>query len=204
MAVTGTALTSTSLRRAGLGSYFRPSDLEALGITEPMLRTLLRHGTVEKIARGLYRLTAAEPSEFETVAAVCARTPRAIVCLLTALQIHGIGTRLSPEVWIGLPHGTRPPRTTIAKIRPVRFSNRFLTTGVTPIRVDGVPTRITDPARTIIDCLRLSALIDRETAFDALREGLSGGAVSSNSVLRMARLCGVHDRVRSFLEVLNA
>ena len=169
-----------------------------------MLRTLLRRGTVEKVARGLYRLTDADPGELESVAAVCARAPRAIACLLTALQIHGIGTRLTPEVWIGLPHGSRPPRTTVARIRAVRFSDRFLTVGVSAIRVEGVPARITDPSRTIVDCLRLTALIDRETAFEALREGLRGGQVSPSGLLRTARLCGVHDRVRGILEILTA
>ena len=82
-------------------------------------------------------------------------------------------------MWIGLPHGSRPPRTTVARIRAVRFSDRFLTVGVSAIRVEGVPARITDPSRTIVDCLRLTALIDRETAFEAVREGLRGDQVET-------------------------
>lgn len=60
-------LTASTLRKAGLGAYFRPSDLEPLGITEPKLRTLVRRGTVEKVARGLYRLTVADGSELDAV-----------------------------------------------------------------------------------------------------------------------------------------
>ena len=107
MAEASPKLTSASLQRAGLGVFFRPCDLEPLGITEANLRTLVRRGTVEKVARGLYRLAAAPTSEHYAIAATCARVPEGIVCLLTALQIHDIGTRLSPEVWIGLPHGPR-------------------------------------------------------------------------------------------------
>jgi predicted transcriptional regulator of viral defense system len=197
-------LPPTRLRRAGLGNYFRPRDLETLGITAPGLRTLLRRGTVEKVARGLYHLTGAEPTEFDAVAASCARTPRAIVCLLTALQIHGIGTALSPEVWLAIPHGTRPPKTTVARIRVVRFSGPMLTAGIERTTVDGVPTHITGPARTIVDCLRLKSLVDRGTALEALRHGLTTGAATSNQILRIARACDVFERVRRDLEVLTA
>lgn len=197
-------LTPASLRRAGLGTFFRPGDLEPLGITETMLRTLVRRGTVEKIARGLYRLVAAEATEHYTIAATCARVPDAILCLLTALQIHDIGTRLSPEIWIGIPHGRRTPRVAIAKLRVVRFSGELLTAGVEAIRIDGVPTTITNPARTIIDCLRLPNVIDRETALEAAREGLRSRRVTSNGLLRMARACGTSERVRHDLEILNA
>ena len=197
-------LTPATLRKAGLGAFFRPSDLEPLGISEPMLRTLVRRGTVERVAHGLYRLTAAETSELYAVAATCARLPNGIVCLLTALQIHDIGTRLSPEIWIGIPYGRRAPRATVARLRVVRFSDDMLTVGVDAIRIDGVPARITSPARTIIDCLRLPHLIDRETALEAAREGLRSRRVTTNGLLRMARACDTPEGVRRDLEVLNS
>ncbi len=204
MAAASPKLSMASLRRASLGAFFRPCDLESLGITEANLRTLVRRGTVEKVARGLYRLVAANTSEHYAVAATCARVPDAIVCLLTALQIHDIGTRLSPEVWIALPHGRRTPQAATARLRVVRFSGELLTTGVEQTRIDGVPTKITNPARTIIDCFRLSSLIDRETALESAREGLRNRCVTSNGLLRMARACGAPDRVRQDLEILNA
>jgi predicted transcriptional regulator of viral defense system len=197
-------LTLAKAKRAGIGTFFRPKDLEPLGITEPALRTLVRRGTVEKVARGLYRLTAAEVSEHDTIAATCARVPQGIICLLTALQIHGIGTRLSPEVWLAIPHGSRAPRSTIARVRTVKFSGAMLTAGIERTRIDGVPTRITNPARTIVDCVRLSRIIDRETAIEAMREGLRGRHVTTNALLRMAKACGVFDLMRRDIELLSS
>ena len=197
-------LTPSKAKRAGIGTFFRPKDLEPLGISEPALRTLIRRGTVEKVARGLYRLTAAEISEHYTIAATCARVPQGIVCLLTALQIHGIGTRLSPEVWLAIPHGSRAPRLTIARVRTVKFSGSMLTTGVERTRIDGVPTKITNPARTIVDCVRLSRIIDRETAIEAMREGLHDRHVTTNALLRMAKACGVFDLMRRDIELLSS
>lgn len=193
-----------SLRRRGLGAFFRPADALALGISEPSLRTLLRRGIVEKVARGLYRIAGSDTSEHYTLAGVCARVPRGILCLLTALQYHGIGTRVSPEIWLGIPHGQRPARVTLARVRFVRFSGALQTEGIHEIRIEGVPTRITNPARTVIDCLRLSRLIDRETALEAVRECLRSAKVTSSGLLRMARACGTFERTRTALEVLGA
>lgn len=197
-------LTQATLRKAGLGAYFRPTDLERIGVDEPMLRTLVRRGTVERLAYGLYRLTAADSSELDSIAATCARLPAGILCLLTALQMHRIGTRVSPTIWIGIPHGRRAPRATVAKLRVVRFSPKMLTTGVDEIRVDGVPARITNPARTIIDCLRLPNLIDRETALESAREGLRSRQVTTSGLHRMARACNAPDGVRRDIEVMNS
>jgi predicted transcriptional regulator of viral defense system len=191
--VTATSLTLTSLRRAGLGSFFRPVEVERLGITEPALRRLVREGKVEKIARGLYRL-----------AAVCARAPKAILCLRTALQFHGIGTRTSPEVWLAFPRGARAPTMEIARLRIVRFLGPQLVTGVEPIKIEGVPTHITNPTRTVVDCFRLPRLIDRETALEALRAVLQDRRSTPAQLLRMAEACVAPGPMRAALEILGA
>ena len=85
------------LRNAGLGVFFRPHQIDALGITYDQLRRLVSTGAVEHVARGLYRLAAEDPAEHETVAAVCARVPNAVVCLLTALSVYEIGEVFSRQ-----------------------------------------------------------------------------------------------------------
>src|SRR5437667_1133776 len=97
-------LTPARLRDVGADPFFRSRDLEGLGLTFRDLRHLVENGTVERVAKGLYRLSNAEPTQHHTLAAVCARVPQAIVCLLSALRLHEIGTQLPREVWIAIPH----------------------------------------------------------------------------------------------------
>ena len=52
----------------------------------------------------------------------CARAPNSIVCLLSALRIHGIGTQTPAEVWLAIPHKARKPLLRELKLRTVRFS----------------------------------------------------------------------------------
>jgi predicted transcriptional regulator of viral defense system len=165
--------TAEVLRRAEVGAFFRPSQLEEAGLTRDQLPALLRSGKAERIGRGLYRFADAEPTEQYSLAMACARVPNSIVCLLSALRVHGIGTQAPPEVWLAIPHKARRPRLYGLKLRVVRFSGPAWKFGVQPTTFEGVPARITSPARTVADCFRFERLVGPEVAMEALRDGLN-------------------------------
>ena len=177
-------LTQDVLHDAGIGNFFRPSQLEPLGIPYHRLRQLEAEETVERIGWGLYRLAESEPTERYSIASVCARVPNAIVCLLSALQVHEIGTQLPRQVWIAIPHKAKAPVLKGMGVRLVRFSAAALTYGVQETSFEEVPARITSPARTIVDCFRFQRLVGREAAVEALREALDGRKVTTAELMR--------------------
>lgn len=160
------------LRAAGLGAFFRPGQVEEAGLTRQQLRTLVHQGEVEHIARGLYHLSDAEPTENDSLAMACARIPRSIVCLLTALRVHGIGTQAPAAVWLAIPHKARRPRFKPVRLRLVRFSGAAATVGVQSTSFEGVPARITNPARTVTDCFRFERIVGAEVAMEAFQDAL--------------------------------
>ncbi len=172
------------LHEAGIGNFFRPSQLESLGIPYHRLRQLEADEAVERVGWGLYRLAESEITERYSIASVCARVPIAIVCLLSALQVHEIGTQLPRQVWIGIPHKAKAPTLKGIGVRLVRFSAAALTYGVQETSFEEVPTRITSPARTIVDCFRFQRLIGREAALEALREALQDRKVTTAELMR--------------------
>ena len=172
------------LHKAGIGNFFRPSQLEQLGIPYHRLRQLEADEEVERVGWGLYRLGDAEPTERYSVASVSARVPNSIVCLLSALQIYEIGTQLPRQVWIAIPHKARPPRLDNVSVRLIRFSGAAWTYGVLDTKFEDVPARITSPARTIVDCFRFERLVGREAALEALQEGLRERKVTTAALSR--------------------
>lgn len=160
------------LRAAGITGFFRPAELEAAGLTRDQLPALVRSGKVERISRGLYRLAEAEPTENYSLAMACARVPNSIVCLLSALRVHGIGTQAPAEVWLAIPHKARAPRLRELRLRIVRFSGPAWTFGVQETVFEGVRARITSPARTVADCFRFERLVGPEAAMEAFQDGL--------------------------------
>ncbi len=178
-------LNRDALREAGIGNFFRPSQLEQLGIPYHKLRQLEAQKAIERVGRGLYRLADAELTERYSMASVCARVPNAIVCLLSALQVHEIGTQLPRQVWIAIPHKARPPRLRGPAIRLVRFSGAAWRYGIENIEFEDVPARITSPARTIVDCFRYERLIGREAALEALQDALQDNKVTTDELRRV-------------------
>src|SRR4030095_4523803 len=164
----------SSKLRSALGktarcSFPRARDLALLGFTSSEIRALVDDGTFEQVARGLYRRSEADFTEHHTIAAVCARVPAAIVCLLSALSVHEIGTQLPREVWIAIPHKARSPKAPELPIRIVRFSGPSLRYGVDQTEFEGVSARITSLASTVVDCFRFRRLVGVDVAHEALR-----------------------------------
>lgn len=162
----------TNLREAGLGAFFRPNQVEEAGLTRDQLRTLVRRGVVVKDGRGLYRLADAEVTENYSLAMACARVPNSIVCLLSALRVHGIGTQAPSAIWLAIPHKARAPRLPELQLRIVRFSGPAWTFGVKTAEFEGVPAQITSPARTVADCFRFERLVGPEAAMEAFDDAL--------------------------------
>ncbi len=159
------------MQRVSAPSSGRASSKQA-GLTRDRLPALLRSGRIERVGRGLYRFADAEPSADYSVAMACARVPTSVVCLLTALRIHEIGTQAPAAVWLAIPHKARVPRLRELKLRVVRFSGSAWTLGVEDTAFEGVPARITSPARTVVDCFRFERLLGPEVAMEALQDGL--------------------------------
>lgn len=176
------------LRAGRLGAFFRPSQVADTGITRDQLRALVRRGAVEHVGRGLYRMADAEPTEHYSLAMACARVPNSVVCLLSALRVHGIGTRAPAEVWLAIPHKARKPRLPELRLRVVRFSGPAWTFGVQEMTFEGVPARITSPARTVADCFRFERLVGPETAIEALQDGLRQRKLTVAELSRVAEI----------------
>ena len=181
-------LNQDQLTRAGIGNFFRPSQLERLGVPYHQLRRLESENTVERVGWGLYRLVDAEPTERYSIASVCARVPSAIVCLLSALQVYEIGTQLPHQVWIAIAHKARPPVLATQGIQLVRFSGSAWTHGIENMSFEGVPGRITFPSRTIVDCFRFERLIGREAAVEALKESVQDRKVTIDELAHVLRV----------------
>ena len=158
-----------------------------MGISYHRLRQLEADGEVERVGWGLYRLSNIAPTERYSQALVCARVPNSIVCLLSALFIYEIGTQLPHKVWIAIPHKARPPtlKSPGPGVRLLRFSGAAWIYGVQDTTFEGVPARITSPARTIVDCFRFEHLIGREAAVEALQDAIQDNKVTTSDLDRV-------------------
>ena len=160
-------------------------------------------GLVQREGWGLYRQTQADITRHHTIAAVCARVPQAVVCLLSALEAHEIGTQKPHQVWIAIPHKAHLPTLGRLPVRITRFSATALTYGVVAAEFEGVATKITTPARTIVDCFRFRGKIGLEPAIEALHEALDDRKATPDQIRRAAEVCGALSLVEPALMMRN-
>jgi predicted transcriptional regulator of viral defense system len=183
------------------GSITRREVIEA-GIHTQTLSRLVRAGALERVARGRYRLPDAPITEHHGLALVAATVPKAVVCLISALSFHQIGTQLPHEVWIALDRRARRPSLPYPGLRVVRFSGRALTEGIETHRIEGEAVRVYSVAKTVADVFKYRNKIGMDVALEALREGWRAGRFTMDEIHRMARACRVERVMRPYLEAL--
>ncbi len=163
---------------------------------------MVRRGEVRRVGRGIYRRSDAPITELETVAAVSKRIPEGIVCLLTALHVHGIGTEAPRDVWVAIDRKARKPREAGLPLRVVSFSGPMLRYSIETRDVLDVPVRITSPARTVVDCFRYRRKIGLDVAVEALRDVLRTRKATIDEVARAAEVCRIRSVLRPYLDAV--
>jgi predicted transcriptional regulator of viral defense system len=179
----------------------RPRDLEKHGIPRHILAVLYRSGRLVRVGRGLYVHPETSPTENHDFALLAKRTPDAIICLLSALRFHELTTQLPGAVWIALHPKARRPQIPDLSLEVVRFSGKALTEGIEDHLVDGVPVRITSPARTVIDCFRYRRRIGRDVAVEALRDAMAQKKATVPELVKYAVICRVTKVVQPYIEM---
>jgi len=187
-------------RRQGL---LRPRDVEACGFSRMALSTLAQQGKLTRLCRGLYALPNRQASEHSTLAEVTSKHPKVLVCLLSALQFHGLTTQAPFEVWVAIGNKARAPKMDYPPLRIVRFGGDSLTTGVEEHQFDGVTVRVTSVAKTVADCFKYRNKIGLDVALEALREAWNAKRVKMDDLWHCAQICRVGNVMRPYLEALT-
>ncbi len=178
----------------------RPQDVEAVGISRTYLNKLHAQGILDRPSRGLYILQDDEPSEQRSLVEACGRVPRGIVCLLSALQFHGLTTQAPFEVWIAIDEKARLPWVDYPPLRIVRFSGAALTSSVQQHVVEGVTIRVYSPAKTVADCFKYRNKIGIDVAIEALRDCLKQRKATFDELWQAAKVCRMTNVMRPYLE----
>ncbi len=188
------------VRKTGV---IRPRDLHAVGVPRAVLKRLTDRGELIRQARGIYTLPEYQPTRHIDLATVSARAPKAVVCLISALEFHEITTQVPHAVWIMISKAGHRPKIDQPPIRVVRASGPSLTSGIDTRRIEGVAVRITNPAKTVADCFKYRDHVGQDVAIEALRDCLRQRKATPGELYEMARINRVARIVRPYIEALT-
>lgn len=192
------------LRLARRREIVTAADVAHAGIHSQELSRAVRESLIERTARGQYRLAGRPVTENHALVVAARAVPRGVICLLSALSFHGVGTQLPFEVWIAIERGTRTPSLRYPPLRIARFSGAVFHQGIEVHRLEGQPVRIYSVAKTLADLFKYRRKIGLDVVLEALREAWRERRVTIDEIDRFARVCRVERVMRPYLESLVA
>ena len=126
--------------------------------------------------------------------------PRGVVCLLSALRAHGIGTQSPFEVWVAIPPHSPTPKLDHPALRVVRMSGASLTEGIELVEIEGVTVQMFNASKTVADCFKFRNKIGLDVALEALRDGWSQHKLTMDALWHYAMVDRVTNVMRPYLE----
>lgn len=167
------------------------------------LKRLCEQGRIKRIARGIYAPADVNLSPDSSMAVISLKLPKAVICLISALNYYDITTQVPWEMWIAIPHNSGTPKITEHKVKYVWYSDEMLSEGVDTITIDGVQVKIFNPAKTIADCFKYRNKIGMDICLEALQQGWQRRLFTIDDLWKYSKVCRVKTVIRPYLETLK-
>ena len=184
------------------GGMLKTGEALRAGIHPRILYEMERAQILEKLNRGLYRLTDLPALGNPDLVTIALKVPSGVICLISALAYHEITTQVPHEVYVALKRGMEAPRLGHPPLRIFWFSGQAFTLGIESHKIDGVSVRIYSPEKTIADCFKYRNKIGLDTAIEALKLYREKRRFKANDLMKFARVCRVDKVMRPYLEAL--
>lgn len=197
-----TRFTAAGNHASDLG-VFRARDMVAAGYPREYLRRLVSQGRVRQVGRGLYAAAGFDGDQNQSLVEATKRVPRGVVCLVSALQFHGIGTQAPHQIWLALPRSSNRPRGTGLPLRFAKFSDPAYSYGIEHHALAGGTVRVYSPAKTVADCFKYRLKYGLDVAIEALREGWRAKKFTMKELAAAAAVCRVSRVMQPYLEMLT-
>lgn len=179
----------------------RTSDIEASGISRPMLRKYVDAGKLEQVRKGLYILADDLADEF---ALIQIQSAKAIFSYGTALYLWGLSDR-TPHIFdITVPQGTNMSRLkrNTGNLRCHYVQPAVYDLGIAEAKSpQGATVRLYDKERCICDLIRDKDKVDIQIYTQAIKDYFNIKP-DRRKLLKYSKTLGVEERVRTYMEVL--
>ena len=184
------------------GGILRTAQALKAGIHPKTLYAMRDSGVLERISRGVFRLSDSPPLSNPDLVTVAARVPSGVICLISALSFHEITTQIPHDVHVALPRGAEEPRLDYPPIRTYRFTGEAFTAGVDAYDLDGVSISIYSPEKTLADCFKFRNKVGLDTVVEAIRFYRERRSIKVDDLMRYAKICRVNRVMRPYLEAI--
>jgi len=166
------------------------------------LMALEKEGKVEKIARGLYRVTNYTPGSHPDLVIASLQAPRGVICLISALSYHEATSEIPKLVDLAIPQGAHANRIKYPPVRFYRFAPKAWRAGIEEHKIEGHNIKVYSLAKTIVDCFKFRNKIGTNVARDALKTAVTEKKINPKEIMQHAKICRVDNIIKPILEAI--
>ncbi|KAA3661611.1 MAG: transcriptional regulator [Chloroflexi bacterium] len=180
----------------------RTGQAKNLGIDSKTISDMYRADLLQKLGRGLYRLSDLPPLQYPDLVQIALRVPQAVICLLSSLAFYNLTTEVPHKVYIALPQTVRKPRIVYPPLDVVWLSKAGYDAGIVAQRLDGIDVPMYGKSKTITDCFKFRKKIGIDVAVEALKEYIRLPDANINELLHYAQINRVEKIMKPYLEAV--
>lgn len=189
-----------------LSTVTRQRDLLAQGYTARAIAAAIDDGRLERISRGLYRVTAADEqvTEKHTYVQVAKLVPQGVYCLISALAFHELTVQNVWKMQIALPRPAHEPKVPFVPVEYFHLTEEPYRAGIEEHRVEGTTVKVYSPAKTVADLFKFRNRrgMGVDLALEGLREVWRKKRATTNELYRYAKVCRVAKIMKPYLEAV--
>ncbi|MGP9498136.1 MULTISPECIES: type IV toxin-antitoxin system AbiEi family antitoxin domain-containing protein [Halomonas] len=182
------------------GGKLRLSEALTLGISRYQFYRLRDEGLIEPVSRGLYRLADLPPIDNPDLVATATRFPHAVLCLISALDWHGITTQIPHQVHLAVERDARLPVLDYPPVAGYRFSGQAFSTGIEQVEVDDITLQVYNPEKTLADCFKFRNRIGMDVVLEALELYRNRKTFRPGKLMEYASICRVAKVMAPYVE----
>ncbi|KQC14199.1 MAG: hypothetical protein APR63_14895 [Desulfuromonas sp. SDB] len=184
------------------GGISRYSSIRKAGFHPDILKFLEKEKKVEKIARGLYKLSDTELGAYPDFVLTSLQASQGVICLISALYFYEVTTEIPRFVNIAIPAGSRANKISYPPVKYYRFSYKAWESGIEEYESDGYKMKIYSLPKTIADCFKFRNKISPNVCMEAIKTAVQEKRIKPKDIMHYAKICRVDRVIKPILETL--
>jgi predicted transcriptional regulator of viral defense system len=140
----------------------------------------------------------------EGIMDVCRAIPEGVVCLISALEFHGLSTFNPSEIYVAIPNDRKIPKIDYPPIKVFYFRDRFYKAGIESIPTSHATVKVYNKEKTVCDMFRYRKKLGEDLALEGLRNYLSRKDADVTKLREYAGICRVKTSMMPYLKALVA
>lgn len=186
------------------GGTIRTGEAIRSGIAPKTFYAMRDQGILICLSRGLYRLAEAPHLGSPDLLTISMRFPKAVICLISALDYYNLTEQIPHFVYIALPRDAEKPRIEHPPLQIFWLSKKTYKAGIQEVVIDRQSVKIYSAEKTIADCFKFRNKIGLDVAINALKNYLDQPAKDQdfNAITKYAKLNRVEKIMMPYIEAL--